>query len=191
MYLIVKVVLRKCLVLKALVLILIFTFCGICDAFATVDYLAVNKITKEIYSFDQEQTRGIFWTLIREGTEYEYEAMGYTYADNPYTLDNLLTLIVLGASALGLSFLWKKRLIKRSVLLILFYLHLVSAFKYVALYSSWAVFDIIVSLLMFVIPAVIFVTVRMIENARIQRYSLLLQVIFTMIFTYLLFLQLW
>jgi hypothetical protein len=95
---------------KSLVLILILTFCAYYDSFATVDYLAVNKITKEIYSFDQEQLRGIFWVSIVENSDAQYLALGFTSTKNPYTLDNLLTILIIGVSAVVLLLLWRKNL---------------------------------------------------------------------------------
>lgn len=176
---------------KSLVLILMLTFCVFYQSFATVEYLAVNKITKEIYSFDQEQMRGIFWVTVGERAEAHYLALGFTYTKNPYALDNLLTLIIMAVATLALFLLWKKRLIKRSLLIILFYLHLIFALKYLALYSYRDVFGIFVSVIMLIIPVVILMISRMIENLKIRRYLLVLQVVFTGMFGYLLVLQIW
>lgn len=176
---------------KSLGLILILTFCVYYDSFATVDYLAVNKITKEIYSFDQEQLRGIFWVSIGENSDAQYLALGFTYTKNPYTLDNLLTIMIIGVSTVVLFLLWRNKIIKRSVLIVLFYLHLIFALKYLALYSYRDAFGISVSMIMFIIPAVILLINRMIENVKIRRYSLMLQVVFTGMFGYLLFLEMW
>lgn len=176
---------------KSLVLILVFIFCASYQSFATVDYLAVNKITKEIYLFDEEQMRGVFWVSIGENSDAQYLALGFTYTKNPYTLDNLLTIMIIGVSAVFLFLVWRKKLIKRSLLIILFYLHLIFALKYLALYSYRDTFGISISIIMFVIPVVILLIDRMIENVKIRRYSLMLQVVFTGMFGYLLFLQMW
>lgn len=176
---------------KSLVVIFVFIFCASYQAFATVDYLAVNKITKEIYLFDQEQMRGIFWVTIGGGAEAHYLALGFTYTKNPYALDNLLTLIITGIAGLALFLLWKRRLIKRRILIVLFCLHLIFALKYLALYSYRDAFGFFASVIMFVIPGVILLIDRMIENVRIRRYSSLLHMVFVGIFGYLLFLQLW
>lgn len=176
---------------KSLVLILMLTFCVFYESFATVDYLAVNKITKEIYSFDQEQMRGIFWMSIGENSDAQYLALGFTYTKDPYTLDNLLTMMIIGVSAVVLFLLWRKKLIKRSLLIILFYLYLIFALKYLALYSYRDAFGISVSIIMLIIPAIILLIDRMIENIKIRRYSLMLQVVFTVMFGYLLFFQMW
>ena len=176
---------------KSFVLILVFIFCAFHQSFATVDYLAVNKITKEIYSFDQEQVRGIFWVTIGDGAEPHYLALGFTYTTNPYALDNLLTLIITGIAGFALFLLWKRRLIKRSLLIVLFCLHLILALKYLALYSYRGAFGFSGSIIMFVIPGVILLIDRMIENVRIRRYASLLHMVFVGIFGYLLFLLLW
>lgn len=176
---------------KSVALTLTLTFCVFHQSFATVDYLAVNKITEEIYSFDEEQMRGIFWVSIGENSEAQYLAMGFTYTKDPYTLDNLLTMMIIGVSAVVLFLLWRKKLIKRSLLIILFYLYLIFALKYLALYSYRDAFGISVSIIMLIIPAVILRIDRMIENVKIRRYSLMLQVVFTVMFGYLLFFQMW
>lgn len=176
---------------KSVALTLTLTFCVFHQSFATVDYLAVNKVTEEIYSFDEEQMRGIFWVSIGENSEAQYLAMGFTYTKDPYTLDNLLTMMIIGVSAVVLFLLWRKKLIKRSLLIILFYLYLIFALKYLALYSYRDAFGISVSIIMLIIPAVILRIDRMIENVKIRRYSLMLQVVFTVMFGYLLFFQMW
>ena len=61
---------------KSFVLILTFIFCAFHQSSATVDYLAVNKITKEIYSFDQEQVPGILWVTVRDGAKEHYFGLG-------------------------------------------------------------------------------------------------------------------
>lgn len=176
---------------KSVALTLTLTFCVFHQSFATVDYLAVNKVTEEIYFFDEEQMRGIFWVSIGENSEAQYLAMGFTYTKDPYTLDNLLTMMIIGVSAVVLFLLWRKKLIKRSLLIILFYLYLIFALKYLALYSYRDAFGISVSIIMLIIPAVILRIDRMIENVKIRRYSLMLQVVFTVMFGYLLFFQMW
>lgn len=176
---------------KSFVLILAFIFCAFHQSSATVDYLAVNNITEEIYSFDEEQMRGVFWVSIGENSDVQYLTLGFTYTKNPYTLDNLLTIMIIGVSAVVLFLMWRKKLIKRSLLIILFYLHLIFALKYLALYSYRDAFGISVSIMMFVIPVVILLIDRMIENVKIRRYSLMLQVVFTGMFGYLLFLEIW
>jgi hypothetical protein len=176
---------------KSLVLLFILTFCVSYDSLATVDYRAVNKITKEIYSFDQEQLRGIFWVSIGENSDAQYLALGFTYTKNPYTLDNLLTIMITGVSVIVLFLLWRSKIIKRSVLIILVYLHLILALKYVALYSYRDAFGMSVSMIMLLIPAVILLIERMIENVKTRRYSLALHVFFTAMFSYLLLLQMW
>ena len=176
---------------KSVALTLILTFCVLHQSFATVDYLAVNKITKEIFLFDHEQMRGIFWVTVGEGAEAHYLALGFTYTKNPYALDNLLTLIIMWVTAFVLFLLWKKRLIKRSLLIILFYLHLLFALKYLALYSYRDIFGIFQSIILFIIPVTILLISRMIENVRLRPYSSWLQVVFVAIFSYLLYLQMW
>lgn len=176
---------------KSLVLILMLTFCVFHQSFATVDYLAVNKITKEIYSFDQEQMRGIFWVSIGEDSEAKYLARGFTYTKDPYTLDNLLTIMIIGVCAVVLFLLWRRKLIKRSLLISLFYLYLILALKYLVLYSYRDAFGISVSIIMFIIPGVILLIDRMIEHVKILRYSRGLHAVFTVMFSWLLFLQMW
>lgn len=176
---------------KSFVLALMLTFCVFYQSFATVDYLAVNKITKEIYSFDQEQVRGIFWISIGENSDAQYLALGFTYTKDPYTLDNLLTIMIVGVSAVVLFLLWRKKLLKRSLLIILFYLHLIFALKYLAFYSYRDAFEISASIIMLIIPTLILLINRMIENVRIRRYSWGLHAVFSVMFGYLLFLQMW
>ena len=176
---------------KSPVLILILTVCVYYNSFATVDYRAVNKITKEIYLFDEEQLRGIFWEPIGGSSDAPYLASGFTYTKNPYTLDNLLTIIIASASAVILFLLRRKKLIKRSVLMILFYLQLIFALKYLVFYSYRDAFGISASIAMLIIPAVILLIDWMIAKVKIRRYSWGLYAVFTVMFGYLLFLQMW
>ncbi len=68
---------------------------------ATVSSLAVNRLTKELYVFEEEKTLGVFWEKVvgedRIWNEKEryYQNLGYSYTNNPYKLDFLLSVLFL------------------------------------------------------------------------------------------------
>jgi len=71
-------------------------------AFATVNYLTVNHITKELYWAETGGGNGegfIGWEVIPERSHYDdlqkYLDLGYTYTEFPYKLDILAALIIL------------------------------------------------------------------------------------------------
>jgi hypothetical protein len=68
-------------------------------AFATVDYLAVNHLTKQLYWADADNSPGLIgWTNIPEGKlEYngiEYLNDGFTFTNNPYLIEELILIAV-------------------------------------------------------------------------------------------------
>lgn len=62
---------------------------------ATVDYLAVNHITKQLYWADTDNPPGfIGWTSIPEGKyefyEQEYLTRGFAFTKNPYLIEEII-----------------------------------------------------------------------------------------------------
>lgn len=57
--------------------------------FSTVDYLAVNDLTKEMYVFEEDDYEGFFWKGIgdSESIEIKYIISGYHYTQSPHKLD--------------------------------------------------------------------------------------------------------
>ncbi len=79
---------------------------------ATVDYLVVNRITKQLYWADTDSPAGfIGWTNIPDGSlnikEQKYLGKGYRFTNNPYLIEE----IGLGFGVIILIGLWfyKKR----------------------------------------------------------------------------------
>lgn len=69
-------------------------------AMATVDYLAVNHLTKQLYWAETDNPPGLIgWTLIPEGKyefyQQEYLDRGFTFTQNPYIIEEIIGLIVL------------------------------------------------------------------------------------------------
>jgi hypothetical protein len=67
---------------------------------ATVDYLAVNRITKEYYWGDEDHSTGwIGWKFVPEAqletAEVDLKKLGYTRTYYPYKLESLLVSLVL------------------------------------------------------------------------------------------------
>lgn len=84
-------------------------------AWATVDFLSVNKITKEYYWGDEDRSPGwIGWEYVPEGqldtAEGDLKKLGYTETFYPYKIETCLTVVVLGAVTLIL--LRKKLIVK-------------------------------------------------------------------------------
>lgn len=80
-------------------------------AMATVDYLAVNHLTKQLYWADTDNSPGLIgWTSIPEGKyefyEQEYLDRGFTFTNNPYLIEEIIGLIILIAIV---TFLIRKR----------------------------------------------------------------------------------
>ena len=82
--------------MKAFILVTSILLVGWNLSFATVSYLAVNHVTKQLYIYDEGQCKGIFWKGIA-GEEYIWRAKeahylekGYTYTKQPYTLNYIL-----------------------------------------------------------------------------------------------------
>lgn len=79
--------------------------------FATVDFLSVNRITKEYYWGDEDSSTGwIGWTNVTEGqidtTEDDLKKLGYTETKYPYKIELVtVSIIVL---ILMLQFIVKK-----------------------------------------------------------------------------------
>ncbi|MFS4492683.1 hypothetical protein [Maribacter sp. 2308TA10-17] len=96
------------------VLLLCFVFFS-AKAFATVEWLAVNHITKELYWAETDHPEGfIGWEVIPEGKYQDalelYTAKGYTQTTYPFKLETLLAIVVLVfLISLYLRFKKKKR----------------------------------------------------------------------------------
>ena len=74
--------------------------------YATVDFLSVNKITKEYYWRDEDHSTGwIGWTSVPEGeletAEENLIELGYTKTSYPYKIETFIALLV-GLMILGL-----------------------------------------------------------------------------------------
>ena len=79
---------------KKTILILLFFLINT-GASATIDYLTVNHITKQMYWADTDNSPGIIgWTLIPEGKsefyEQEYLNRGFTFTNNPYLIEETI-----------------------------------------------------------------------------------------------------
>ena len=71
---------------------------------ATVDYLAVNHLTKQLYWADTDNSPGLIgWTSIPEGKyefyEQEYLERGFTFTENPYLIEEIIGVILILAFA--------------------------------------------------------------------------------------------
>jgi hypothetical protein len=80
-------------------------------SYATVDYLAVNHITKEYYWGDDDNGTGwIGWEYIPDGlyetTEADFIKSGYTRTHYPYKIESIIVLAV-GALLIGLFIIRK------------------------------------------------------------------------------------
>jgi len=83
-------------------ILVFFLFFSYFNAFATVEYLTINHITKELYWAETGGGNGegfIGWEVIPERSHHDdlqkYLDLGYTYTRFPYKLDILAGLIVL------------------------------------------------------------------------------------------------
>lgn len=62
-------------------------------AIATVDMLAANNITRELYVFDEDDYVGFGWNVVAgepadwEREEERYTSAGYVFAESPYRLE--------------------------------------------------------------------------------------------------------
>lgn len=66
---------------------------------ATVDFLSVNKITKEYYWGDEDHSTGwIGWTSVPETqldtAEDDFKKLGYTETFFPYKIESSITIVV-------------------------------------------------------------------------------------------------
>lgn len=80
------------------VLLLCFMLCG-AHAFATVEWLTVNHITKELYWAETDQPEGfIGWEVIPEGKYHNalemYSNRGYTETTYPFKLETVSALVL-------------------------------------------------------------------------------------------------
>ncbi|PCJ63691.1 MAG: hypothetical protein COA58_15215 [Bacteroidetes bacterium] len=71
------------------------------STFATVDYLRVNHITKELYWGDEDHSTGwLGWEGVPDGiyeeTTNKYEDLGYSYTQFPFKIELALIGLVLG-----------------------------------------------------------------------------------------------
>ena len=100
--------------MRILFLIPLF-FLGVSPALATVDFLAINHITKEYFWGDEDHDTGLIgWEIVPEsGSPYRnpdyLHQQGYTETNFPYKLDLILGLILWGIGvALLRSYLKRK-----------------------------------------------------------------------------------
>ncbi|WP_409932581.1 hypothetical protein [Xanthocytophaga flavus] len=84
-------------------------------SYCTVDALAVNHLTKEIYVFEESEYAGIGWAVVAgesalwEEQEKYFLAKGYRYTTTPNTVDNIFFSVLL--SIVGfLIIIWLKRI---------------------------------------------------------------------------------
>jgi hypothetical protein len=81
--------------IRIFLVLILFSLCYTSNA--TVDYLAVNHLTKELYVYEEESYQGIFWITIAgeeknwNQNEKLYLNKGYTYTKNPYKSEYILT----------------------------------------------------------------------------------------------------
>jgi len=96
---------------KSIILILLLFV--VRNSFATVDYLAANHLTKELYWFEEDDYEGLGWKSISEVTEENeknYLSQGYTYSAFPHKSEYLLSGIAL---LTGLTIVARRRRLKR------------------------------------------------------------------------------
>ncbi|MFK7813577.1 MAG: hypothetical protein AB8B59_13880 [Maribacter sp.] len=80
-------------------ILIFFLFLTTSTVFATVEYLTVNHMTKELYWAETESNKEGFigWEIIPERSHHEdlsiYLELGYTYTKFPYKVDLLIGLI--------------------------------------------------------------------------------------------------
>jgi len=82
----------------SLLLIAIFTFTA-SDVFATVDYLVVNHMTKQLYWAETNHSHGwIGWETIPEGDwqidKQKYLELGYKITNNPFLIEEVIALLL-------------------------------------------------------------------------------------------------
>jgi len=82
--------------------------------FATVDYLVVNHLTKQLYWAETDNPPGwIGWKTIPDGLwereEHNYLEMGYNFTNNPFLIEEFLASIV-GLLILGF---WTRSIIRK------------------------------------------------------------------------------
>ena len=69
------------------------------NVFATVDYLVVNHMTKQLYWAETDHSPGwIGWESIPDGIwaseEKKYLEMGYSITDNPFLIEEVIALMI-------------------------------------------------------------------------------------------------
>lgn len=86
------------------------------NCFATVDYLSVNHLTKQLYWGDTDNSPGwIGWETIPDGItqekEAEYLEKGYEFTENAYLIEE----VVCGVLIIGVVLVYgrRRRLIRR------------------------------------------------------------------------------
>lgn len=84
--------------IKYIIFLAVLLVISIQSTFATIDYLVVNHVTKQLYWAQTDHPPGwIGWEglgEVYEPKEKEYLLMGYTYTDNPYVIDRFILLLV-------------------------------------------------------------------------------------------------
>ena len=80
------------------ILIITFLF-STTKVFATVDYLVVNHLTKQLYWAATDRSPGwIGWEPIPEGQqesdEKKYKKMGYRFTNNPFLIEKIIAITI-------------------------------------------------------------------------------------------------
>tara|TARA_R100000951_G_scaffold79828_1_gene67732 strand:- start:15 stop:335 length:321 start_codon:yes stop_codon:yes gene_type:complete len=98
----------------SIILFVTFLFAST-KVFATVDYLTVNHVTKQLYWAETDQPSGwIGWTTIPEGQweieQKKYLETGYSFTSNPYFIEEVIaSLIILSILVFWIIMNYKKR----------------------------------------------------------------------------------
>ena len=92
---------------------LLFYLLPLKQAQATVDYLAVNHITQQLYWADSDHSPGwIAWESIPDGRykseEEKYLQEGYRFTQNPYLIEEVLALCMLIIAIAGFLLMRKR-----------------------------------------------------------------------------------
>lgn len=83
----------------SIVLFITFLFAST-KVFATVDYLTVNHLSKQLYWAETDQPSGwIGWRTIPEGQweiqQKKYIEIGYSFTNNPYLIEEVIASLII------------------------------------------------------------------------------------------------
>lgn len=77
---------------------ILFLILGSTKSFATINYLTVNHITKQLYWAETDHPTGLIgWEgvgEVYEAKEKGYLNMGYTYTKNPFLIEEVILLFI-------------------------------------------------------------------------------------------------